>query len=114
MIRRTHLVSLGFVAAAMGLAGICQTAQGKAPQKTEKGRPTTVRDILWVWGNPEMVTPGKHTLSTFAQAGPAERAELLDVPNIIMAGHGLPNDDAEGERLTKEVSGFKRLVWDGK
>jgi len=76
------------------------------------GAPMTVRDVMWVWGNPEMGKPGPHTLATFAQANPAERAKLLGVPNIVMAGLGLPDDDTQGEALTKGVSSFRRLVWE--
>lgn len=47
---------------------------------------------MWVWGNPEMGKPGEHTSATFAQASPAQRARLLGVPNVVLAGHGLPND----------------------
>ena len=75
-------------------------------------RPGTVRDLIWAWGNPEMAKPGPHTAATFAEAGPAERARLLGVPNIVMAGQGLPNDNAKADALTKEVAGFKRLVWE--
>ncbi len=74
--------------------------------------PNCVRDILWVWGNPEMAEPGQHTAASFAQAGPAERATILGVPNIIMAGLGLPHDDREAERLTGEVAHCPRLIWE--
>ena len=71
-----------------------------------------VRDILWVWGNPEMGEEGSHTLATFAQAGPAERARLLDVPNVVMAGLGLPRDDQEARALMKQVADSPRVVWE--
>ena len=61
-----------------------------------------VRDVMWVWGNPEMAEEGAHTHKTFAQAGPAERAQLLGVPNIVMAGHGLSRDDGLAEDLAKQ------------
>ena len=72
----------------------------------------TVREALWVWGNPEMAEEGKHSLATFAQAGPAERAELLGVPNIAMAGPGLPRNDEVAFALTAEVAHAPRLVWE--
>ncbi len=74
--------------------------------------PKRLKDCLWVWGNPEMTTEGEHTLATFAQAGPAERAKLLGVPNIMMAGHGLPDDDARAETLTKQVAHCPRILWE--
>ncbi|HPO17029.1 MAG TPA: exo-alpha-sialidase [Candidatus Hydrogenedentes bacterium] len=71
-----------------------------------------VRDRIWVWGNPEMGEPGAHTTETFAQASPAERARLLGVPNIILAGLGLPNDDAKAETITQEASEAPHLIWE--
>jgi len=78
----------------------------------EAGEVPTIRDLLWVWGNPEMAEPGPHTLATFAEASPAERAKLLDVPNIAMAGLGLPRDEAEALALTAEVAHAPRLIWE--
>ena len=57
-----------------------------------------VGDILWAWGNPEMAEPGSHGISSFAQAGPAERARILGVPNVVMAGLGLPNEHRQRAR----------------
>ncbi len=74
--------------------------------------PRTVRDLAWVWGNPEMAKAGTHTVATFAGAGCAERARLLGVPNVVMAGSGLPNDGAKADALTNEVASFQRLVWE--
>lgn len=79
---------------------------------TASPRPQHIRDILWAWGNPELVKPGKHTVATFVEAGPARRAELLGVPNVVMAGLGLPEDDAEAERLTREVARFRQIIWE--
>lgn len=74
--------------------------------------PQTIRDLLWVWGNPEMTTDGHHTLASFASAGSAERAKLLGTPNVALAGTGVPNDDAKADALTAQVAGFKRLIWE--
>lgn len=78
------------------------------------GEPAAVRlrDCLSVWGNPKMTTAGKHTPATFAQARPAERAKLLGVANVMMAGLGLPNDDAKAESLTKQVAHCPRILWE--
>lgn len=71
-----------------------------------------VRDRIWAWGNPEMAEPGAHAFETFAQAGPAERARLLGIPNVILAGLGLPADDAKAEAVTNEVAEAPRLIWE--
>ncbi len=59
-----------------------------------------------------MSEAGKHSAATFAQASPAERAKLLAAPNIIMAGHGLPRDDATAAAWTKDVGHASRLIWE--
>lgn len=102
-------IGIAIVACAAWLSMFVQCVPAKAGQSEE---PKTVRDILWVWGNPELVEKGPHTVATFREASPAQRAELLGVPNVIMAGMALPDDEKEGERLTQESSGAKRLVWE--
>jgi len=92
---------------ALSLHATCLVALAQAP-----GASRTVRDHLWVWGNAEMTKPGPHTLSTFAEASPADRARLLGVPNIIMAGEGLPRDDDKAEDQTRSVDALKNLVWE--
>ena len=72
----------------------------------------TIGDMIWVWGNPEMAQPGEHTYATYAQAGPAERARLLGAPNVMMAGHGLPDDWDECVRLTEQVKDLPGLAWE--
>ncbi len=71
-----------------------------------------VRDLMWVWGNPEMTKEGEHTVATFADASPLQRARLLGVPNVIMAGLGLPDDNQQAQRLTQQVASAPRLVWE--
>ncbi len=71
-----------------------------------------LRNNLWAWGNPERATEGSHTTASFAQAGPAERAQLLGVENIFLAGAGVPLDYEEAARITQEAAGAKRLVWE--
>jgi len=87
-----------------GTAKVCEASPGADPAR--------VREILWAWGNPEMAEPGEHGAETYAQASPARRAELLGVPNVVMAGLGLPNDDALAETLTEEVSHCSQIVWE--
>jgi len=90
----------------------CAVAEEKAPEAKGEGNPMVMRDVLWVWGNPEMAEEGAHDLGSFAQAGPAERAQLLGVDNIVMAGYGLPHDEQEADACTKQVAGFPHLVWE--
>ncbi len=71
-----------------------------------------VRDLMWAWGNPEMTEEGVHEVTTFAQASPSERADILGVPNVILAGMGLPGDDTEAEDLTKQVAHCPHLIWE--
>lgn len=85
-------------------------AQGEQP--SPQARPQTIRDVLWVWGNPEMAKPGEHSLATFAEASAVRRAELLGVPNVVIAGQGIPNDDAEADALTREVAASPHVVWE--
>lgn len=85
-------------------------AQGE-PSATPP-KPECIRDLLWVWGNPEMTKPGEQTVATFAEASTAKRAELLGVPNVVIAGQGIPNDDAEADALTREVAASPRVVWE--
>ncbi|MBI4582543.1 MAG: hypothetical protein HY717_00725 [Planctomycetes bacterium] len=77
-----------------------------------RGKPMAVRDLMWVWGNPEMAEDGAQTLAAFARAGPAQRALLLGVPNIVMAGQGVPGDDHRADAFARPVAEFKRLVWE--
>ncbi|MBN2292884.1 MAG: hypothetical protein JXM70_10690 [Pirellulales bacterium] len=93
---------------------ICSLGVVKSPAIAADtvAKPATVRDMIWVWGNPELAKPGPHTLATFASADPAQRAKLLGVSNIVMAGMGLPNDDAKADELTRQVAAATRLVWE--
>lgn len=91
---------------------LCLALSHAAQAAGENGEPRRLRDMLWVWGNPEMAVPGPHTVETFAAASPAERAELLGVRNIILAGHGLPADDLEAAAITGAAAGADRLVWE--
>ena len=106
--RRLHRLLLPVAAASV------LTAHGTPAPATaqEQGEPMTIRDLLWVWGNPEMTQPGEHSRETFAEASPARRAELLGVPNIVMAGLGLPNDEAEAGRLAADVAHAPHLMWE--
>jgi hypothetical protein len=101
----------------VGLFGGCasfpfRVAHADATTPTAPHAPAVIRDLIWAWGNPEMAEPGEHTAASFAQASPFQRARLLGAPNIMMGGHGLPGDDREGDRLTREVLGLDRILWE--
>ncbi len=96
----------------LGMGGLPDVLAADPPQASRPSRPAVIRDLMWVWGNPEMAKPGPKTLAAFAQASPASRARLLGVPNIVMAGLGLPDDEGTARRLTREVAPFPRLVWE--
>ncbi len=74
--------------------------------------PDSLRAMLWAWGNPEMAQPGGHTSATFAQAGPMERAQILGVPNVIMAGYGIPDSDEAAEQLMAALESAQRVTWE--
>ena len=103
------LVSTPLVADEIGVYGGDRQGDRLANLGAE---PRTVRDLIWVWGNPEMTKPGEHTSATYADASPVQRARLLGATNIIMAGQGLPNDDTLADRLTRSVLGLKRIAWE--
>ena len=71
-----------------------------------------LRNMLWVWGNPEMGRPGAHTSASFAEAAPMERARILGVPHVIMAGNGVPNSDETAEHDMLGIDGAERVVWE--
>jgi hypothetical protein len=85
---------------------------GSGATQMAEGQSKVVRDVLWAWGNPEMTKPGQHTLTTFASASPAQRAALLGVPNVILAGPGLPNDDQQADAQTREVADSPQVIWE--
>jgi hypothetical protein len=74
--------------------------------------PEHLHEMLWVWGNPEMGQPGAHTTASFAQAGPMERAQILGVPNVILAGQGLPDSDEAAEKDMAAIADAQRVVWE--
>ena len=111
-LRKILHVAAACVAVVTGAGRLCPAAYGEASAAQEPSKPSVIRDLIWVWGNPEMTEPGEHTLASYAQASPAQRARLLGAPNIIMAGNGLPNDDEAADHLTRDVLGLRRIVWE--
>lgn len=109
--KRRHLIPLlSVVILSIALTGCFRSAERVSKRTSDA--PKTIRDLIWIWGNPGMTVPGSHTLATYAQASPAQRAEMLDVPNMIMAGNGLPHNDREAEVLTQSVAHCPRLIWE--
>ncbi len=107
-----RLVSASIVLAVFAIGWGAGAEPARAGGADPASKPELVRDRLWVWGNPGMTEPGKHTAATFAQASPQGRARMLGVPNIIMAGSGLPHDRAKAARLTREAAAAPHLVWE--
>ncbi len=112
MFERENSVMAKKTAGRLILVLVVLLTQYSLQARSEDAATPPIRDMLWVWGNPEMTTEGSHTFATFAQADPAERAALLGVPNIIMAGSGMPNDGALADALMQRVAGATRVVWE--
>ena len=72
---------------------------------------TAVRDRVWVWTNSEIDSAENCTLSTFAQASPSQRARILDIPNVMLGGFGMPNDTDAARAITRGVADARGLVW---
>jgi hypothetical protein len=80
----------------------------------ELGSPLKVRDVLWVWAIPGRgeENSAAQTLASFGQASPARRMELLQVPNVILAGSGIPNEQSLAFAHTEAVKDADRVVWE--
>ena len=74
--------------------------------------PRFVRDIMWVWNTYDRAQPDEHTLATYAEANATQKMQLLNIPNVMMCGSGLPADDKQAFELTHGVSNANRLVWE--
>jgi len=109
--RRTAFVGM-FLMFSVAAAIHAAPPQGSEEEPEGEENLQTVRDILWVWGMPKPDMPGEPTLADFLTASPAQKAALLGVSNIVMAGSGLPDDEELGQQQTKDVSGLGRLVWE--
>ncbi len=107
---RTRLTRHDITAKVRRLLGPASTSGIGGGQRSTA--PQVFRDLLWVWGIPSITGGSEQTLATFAQASPAQRAELLGVPNMVMAGAGLPNDSSLGRKLTSDVAHLGRIVWE--
>lgn len=85
---------------------------GRGHAGEKPAAPRTLKDAIWVWGNPEMTVAGAQGPAEFAQASPAQRAELLGATNVILAGAGLPADRELAARWTSDADDSRELVWE--
>jgi len=105
---RRNAARLGVVSAIVIAVGGTVVAADRPAVKS----PQTVREALWVWGNPEMGQPGEASAERFAHATSRGRAKVLGTPNVLMAGSGLPENAAEALSWTNDVGDAPRLVWE--
>ena len=112
---RFLLVSCGAVMLAVALQYVAAPA-AEAPTSQARddvaSAPAVVRDLLWVWGFAGKAHDGQASAATFASASPAQRAALLGIDNIVMAGQGLPDDHGQADEMTARVATANRLVWE--
>jgi hypothetical protein len=97
------------VAAAIIVFCVAQLAGAAATEAVEQG--TLVRDRIWVWTNAEVSSGQAQTLASYAQASPSQRAALLDLPNVILGGMGMPNEDDAAIAITRAAASARQLVW---
>lgn len=87
-------------------------ADGNNKMRTAGTTTKTIRDIFWLWGTAVLDKPGEHTRATYAQADAAQKSRILDAPNMMFGGMGLPNDQAEAERMMEQVSHLPGIAWE--
>jgi hypothetical protein len=92
--------------------GVFYSYADEAPTVARGAAGKTIRDILWLWATPGRDKPGEHGVATYADADGAQKARILGAPNMMLAGAGLPNDPAEGARLTKQVYHLPGVAWE--
>ena len=112
---RLSRVLIGLAIGASLLAGGTRHAaadEGGKRSAMDRIKPKVVRDIMWAWACPRMTTEGEHTVATYAEASATRKAELLGVPNVVMAGAGLPEDLKQADTWTEQVSHCGRLIWE--
>lgn len=97
------------MAASVAALALVPVDPGMASEQS--GHPATVRDRVWVCTNSEIVGSGAPTLNTYAEAGPRDRAELLNIPNVLLGGLGMPNDHDSAVAITRAAASAKRLIW---
>jgi hypothetical protein len=86
----------------------------------DKVEAKTIGDLLWVWspiihdaeGNVVPISVTQPTAANFVEADSVQKAELLNVNNVILAGHGLPADLEKANEITRSDAGKGRIVWE--
>ncbi len=100
-----------FTSTRLCTAVFCMLLASASIASDGESQPSTVRDCVWVWTHSEIAGDDDVSLDHYAHAGPARRAALLDVPNVILGGFGMPNDHAAATAITHAASAADRLVW---
>ena len=91
---------------------ICGCTSFAADADAVGDSPKTIRDIVWLWATPSRDKPGEHTVATYAQANAVQKAKLLDAPNMMFGGQGLPDDQDRAEAMMEEVSHLPGIAWE--
>ncbi|MCK4324345.1 MAG: hypothetical protein KAW89_07435, partial [Armatimonadetes bacterium] len=87
-------------------------ASSQASSQLYPTEPQTIRDLMWVWGIPNIADNPEPSLSNFAKCSPMQRVELLGTPSVFMAGAGLPLDEALARQSHQKVAEARTLVWE--
>ena len=105
--------TLGHLAMLMAIVAPVAATRG---ENTSAGQARKFGDLLWAWGTVRTDSEQKDIAdlgpATFVESSAAQKAKLLGVPNVIMAGSGMPRDDTMALRETKRVSGAAHVVWE--
>jgi hypothetical protein len=63
----------------------------------------SVRDRIWIWGTREAPGSTKRSLSAYVEASPAQRAKMLGLRNVFIAG-GIPLEPDRAKELAEPVA----------
>lgn len=72
--------------------------------------PRSVRDHLWLWGHQAGSHNGTSGLTGNSRMTPAEAANYLDIPNLMMVCYG-GQPQPPFEQYAKSMRPLKRLIW---
>jgi len=107
---RREALSLGAMALGAGTVAGASRAAALTREQDMGGRPTTVRDRLWLWGHPAGSHNGQYGLPGESSIAPAEAAAYMGLRNVLMVRYGSRPElpfSAEAEAL----KGLDRVVW---
>lgn len=108
----SHLLRvLSFGLVVCGLSLLIVPSRGAEVYRTP---PKNIRDILWVWSTPDREKPDQKEFGPgqWVEAPSPEKMKMLNVPNVLMAGAGLPDDFSAATRLSESVSEAPHVVWE--